>query len=541
MAAKPPEFKTEVVTNFSAKLSRYNNGELDSGFAKFLTTAYVDSFRYPGNLSWMETPIQIDSGGTIITDLIVAGKERVENGISYVYAIGHLGRLYKIQVNNPSTDNPNYDTPVLLTTLTNGQTFTFGGSMEFFGASGNTYIWIGHDAGVTRIDFAGTNETVIGTTDSTHWIANVPRQVIVFIGSLFYTNGTNIAQIDSTLTVVSYTKLSPGFPINTNARDIRQTADGRYIVVVVTEAPLNSILALTQDTNNLSSAKSYLIYWNGTDVAASSSTIIPSYITNSYFTFAALEFFFGSDSRGGNLSNPQQKILSLPQMLSPLPNSIYSNGNMIDWIVPFYNNGFLKGQIISYGQYDAEFEPAYYRRMMMPANGTSTDVVQTPFMLPVSNYSFGASYNAYTGNVIGTGKIYFSTLENNGTTQKFRFYSFLNVPYGTGTAAGGVYETQTQIFGEKRQIKELRFYIEPLVANNSFQIDLIGSDGNVITDSLGVRQFTVGNPNAVVGQDMLKYNPQVAPTYCLGVRITNLGTKNFVMHKMEIDHCSGGD
>lgn len=134
---------TLVIDNFAARLTRYDNGNINSGFAKYATCG-VDPFSKPGRLTWLETATRIDSGGSVITDLIMAGKERVESGISYVYAIGHTGRLYKIQVNDPTTYNPNYDNPVLLATISSGSpTFTRGGSIDFFGATERIYI--GHD------------------------------------------------------------------------------------------------------------------------------------------------------------------------------------------------------------------------------------------------------------------------------------------------------------------------------------------------------------------------------------------------------------
>jgi len=75
------------------------------------------------------------------------------------------------------------------------------------------------------------------------------------------------------------------------------------------------------------------------------------------------------------------------------------------------------------------------------------------------------------------------------------------------------------------------------VANNSFTIDLIGSNGGVITNSS--KTFTVGT-NVTAGQDMVQYNPQVAPTHVLGVRITNVGSVNWTCMKIEIDYEPAG-
>jgi len=152
---------TLKVDNFKGSMTAYVTGDINSGLTNVFEQFGANPFTYPGRLTWSTESEQIDPNGSVITDLIVAGKERVESGIIYVYAIGHTGRLYKIQVNNPATFNPDYDNPVLLATLSsNSPTFTRGGFIDFFGSTERIYI--GHDKGVTRIDFNGTNETFVG-------------------------------------------------------------------------------------------------------------------------------------------------------------------------------------------------------------------------------------------------------------------------------------------------------------------------------------------------------------------------------------------
>ncbi len=147
--------KTLVIDNFTGGMTQYTDGDINSGRSNVFVSSGANPFARPGNLTWNPDSTQIDPAGSVITDLIMDGKERVENGILYVYAIGHTGRLYKIQVNDPSSYNADYDNPVLLATLTaETPTFTRGGSIDFFGSTERIYI--GHDKGVTRIDFDGT-------------------------------------------------------------------------------------------------------------------------------------------------------------------------------------------------------------------------------------------------------------------------------------------------------------------------------------------------------------------------------------------------
>src|SRR3990167_6234997 len=233
---RPFPTTTKVIDNFKGNMTPYRNGDLNNGRSYWIDVFGSDPFTKPGNLTWNEEATQIDSAGSVITDLIMAGKVRVESGIIYVYAIGHTGRLYKIQVNDPTTYNPDYDNPVLLATLTSGTpTFTRGAFMDFFGATERIYI--SHDKGVTRLNFDGTSETVVGVVGS--WTQNVPKPLQQFLGKLYIGNWTNLAEIDSTATVTSYTKLSPSFPANSQVRDLKMSPDGNYIHSVVTELPLN--------------------------------------------------------------------------------------------------------------------------------------------------------------------------------------------------------------------------------------------------------------------------------------------------------------
>ncbi len=537
---------TKIIDNFAGRLVRDNIGDMNSGLAKFGTTFGNEPFSNPGNLTWYETPIQIDPSGSVITDLILAGKERVESGISYVYAIGHTGRLYKIQVNDPSSYNPNYDNPVLLTTLTiNSPTFTRGASLDFYGATEKIYI--GHDMGVTSINFNGSSEAFVGVLGS--WTQNVPRPFQQFVGSLFVGNSSNLAQIDSTATVISYGKLSPGFPTNTQVRDIDLTPDGVYLEAVVSRLALPDITLSTQDTTFLSNSESYIFKWNGTDTGYTSFNTYPSFSLNANIMFGNYQYTFGYDLAGCAVFNPIKKILTPILNQAPLPNAISSNANVLGWMAPEFVQGFLKGTQFLFGPLDFEYqENSWYRPFQASATGTETDVIRMPFTLIVSNLVIGASTNGYFRGTVGVGKQYFSTLEaSSAPTTKYKFYKFINTPIGTGTTIGGVYETQQEtsfklfrsIITKKFKCTNVRFYTAPLIANNSFKIDLIGSDGNPITG--GSQTFTVGSGNVIAGQDFLWYTPQMSPTYSLGVRITNLGSVNWTGVKLELDYEEEGN
>lgn len=529
------KIQTTIIDQFKGNLVRDNINKMNSGNAKYSTTFGNDPFSNPGNLTWNEQAIQIDPTGTVITDLIMCGKERVESGISYTYCVGHTGRVYKIQMNDPASYNPNYDNPVLLTTLTiNTPTFTRGGSVDFYGTTERMYI--GHDKGVTQLNFDGSGEAFIGVLGT--WIQNVPRPIRQFIGSMFIGNGPNLAQIDSTLTVITYTKLSPGFPDNTQVRDIDVSVDGTYLDTVVSRLALPDITSSAVDTTLQTNSESYIFRWNGTDAGYTAFTSFPSFSLNANQTFGNWQYTFGYDIAGAAVFNPITKVLSPILSQAPLPNAIGSNGNIVGWCVPEFVQGFLRFSQFIYGSLDSEITTAWYRQYQQSAQGFETDVMRVPFQLIVSNLVIGSVTNGYAGGVSGSGKLYFSTLETSAApTTKYKFYKFFPVPTGIGTPCPGVYETQSELFSKKIKPSEVRIYTAPLITGNSFTIDLIGSDGNPIPNSS--KTFTAGTTNPA-GNDFLWYTPAGEPTFILAMRITNTGTTNMTFYKVEIDYTQYG-
>lgn len=529
--------KTLVVDNFKGSMTAYQDGDINSGFSYVVTVGGQNPFPKPGNLTWANAHEQIDAPGDVITDLIMAGKERVESGVLYVYAIGHTGRLYKIQVNDPTTFNPDYDNPVLLTTLTSGSpTFTRGGFIDFFGATERIYI--GHDKGVTRVDFNGTNETAVSGT----WTQTVPRPLKQFLGKLYIGNGSNIAEIDSTATVTSSTKLSPGFPTNSQVRDMDVTPDGNYLQIVVSQLALGDITTGTQDTSVTANAGSYIFKWNGTDTGYTAFDTFPSFSLSANTIFGPYQYTFGYDQFGAAAFNPTNKLLSLQEVVAPLPNNVFSVGNLAGWMSPLYFDGLMEADLIMYGSMDFEVGPGYWDIFWYNATAPETDVVQTPFCMPVSNFGFGSSSNGYADNIFGTSKLYFSSLEtSSGPTTAYRLYKLV-ITTSPSVAPGAamtqaIYQTQNQIFSKKVTVKEVRIYGEPWVAGNSFTIDLIGSGGVVIPNSS--KTFTAGT-NLTIGDDFAWYTPDPAPTYALGVSIINEGEVNHTITKIEIDYDTGG-
>ena len=434
----------KIIDNFTGHLTRVNIGEMTSGFAKYATTYGNDPFSNLPNLSWLEAATQIDPTGAVITDLITAAKPNLENGITYVYAIGHTGRVYKIQVNQPSAYNPNWDNPVLLTTLTiNSPTFKYGASIQFYGLGGGK-IYIGGDMGVTSINFNGTGEAFVGTLSS--WVQNIPRPSAQFIGNMYWANGNNIAVIDSTLTVTNYTVLSPALPSGVQVRDLDITPNGNYLQLIGSEIPAVDMSLGTQDTSSLTSGLSYRFFWNGADIGATSFFTFNGYSMNANVSFANYTYSLGYDLGGAAIYSGNNKLLSLPNSVCPNFEALFSTGNMMGFANPETVGGFLNANLMFYGQYDQDLPKAsLYRFLRMAATGVQTDIIQIPVCLTVSNLFYGSSSSGYANNEVGSAKLYFSTVETSSApTTKYKLYKFTTVPTGVGTAIQGVYETQNE-------------------------------------------------------------------------------------------------
>lgn len=534
--------KTLVVDNFRGSMTLYQDGDINSGRSYVQNVSGYDPFVKPGNLTWSQAPVQVDAAGAVITDLIMAAKERVESGILYVYAIGHTGRLYKIQVNNPATFNPDYDNPVLVTTLAVGSpTFTRGGFMDFFGAT--EQIYIGHDQGVTRINFDGTSETAISGT----WAQTVPRPLKQFIGKLYIGNGSNIAEIDSTATVTSSTKLSPGFPTNTQVRDMDVTPDGTYLQMVVTRLALGDITSTVLDTSITANSESYIFKWNGTDIGYTAFTTFPSFSLTANTMFQNYQYTIGYDQYGMAVFNPSEKIIQWAESGLPLPNSITSTANILQFLGPVFYNDVLEVDFWNWGSMDFEVGPGFYNLFFMNATLPETDIILTPCVVQVSNIGIGPSSNGYADFVFGKAKIYFSTLETSSSpTTEYRFYKWSPVVSANVTSGdiipGAVYQTQTQLFSKKVLVKEVRIYASPWVAGNSFTIELVGSSGYTFAGggmAGGSKTFTAGT-NLTIGDDFAWYTPDCAPTYAVGLAVVNEGIVNHTISKIEIDYDDRG-
>ncbi len=541
--------QTLVIDQFGGPLTRVVNGPINSGFAKFDTSFGYDPFTKPGALTFMEQPTSILS--LTSTDGPITGlKAKMDSGTEYVYGLTEAtAKLYKIQVNNTFTKNPNYDTPSVISTFTDQfPTFYRGCAIEPYGASiaGAYKIYVGGDNGITKVYSDGSVPSFVGAVNS--YVATVPRPLVQFLGKLYFGNGNNIGEIDSTETVTTYTKLSPGFPVGFYVRDLDVTPDGNYMQITVANTN-QVVLDMTQGGDIPSGTEeSYKFFWNGTDTTYTSYETYNGYSLTANVAFSNKNFTTGFDMGGSAIYKSQEKIWTLPKTVSPNYSALFSTGNLMGFGAAEYDNnaGKYKGAVYFYGKYDNESKEGLYRVLRF-SSGQGTDVGMIPACIPVTNVWYAQPIYAYAGNVGTVSKLYLTASENKTAAVYYPLYKFNTIPTGSVAALGGVYETQTQLFSKKITVSDVRIYGEPWTANNAFTVDLIGSNNSSIagasytfsTSILGTGANATASTIGI-GQDYAWYNPTQAPTYALGVKITNLGTNNLTIRKVEVDYSTGG-
>lgn len=545
--------QTLPITNFGGRLTRVLNGDLNSGFAKFTPSFGYDPFSKPMNLTWLESPTDIT--GTAISDLPLAATPKVEAGILYVYTLGSTGNLYKIQPNSDS--NPNVDSVVGITSVkAGGITYNKGASMQLFGfasvvgASSSSVLaklYVGGDGQVNKVNIDGSAEAIVGTIGN--YVQNRYRPLTQFVGKLVFGNGNSIGIIDSTGTVTSplnmssvYSELNPDLPPETYVTDLDLSMDGNYTLISTSGVLNESLTNFSAGTGGLNPAlvsSGNVYYWNGLDQAATSVKYIGGSGISALQTYLDKNMIFTGDAFGSSLNNDSQKILSLPNNKLPSPNATAVNGNFVTWVAPeLSTNGTnLVASMYYFGSLDQENPPGLFRVMRFSPVLANGFIIQAPLNTLVNrNYTY---VNSTSSSVltVGYGKHYVSLFDRNSSTSDFYLLRFLITSSGSGTPQLGVYETQTQLFSKKVTAKQVRVYCEPTVANNGFQIDLIGSDGNVLSGGTLNYTFAAGN-NEQAGQGSLEritLNPTSDGSYALGVRVTNTGTTNMTIKKIELD------
>ena len=540
--------ETLTITNLGGPLTRRNTGDIKSGLAKYNTSWGYDPFSKPGNLTWMEQPTSILTsavGGS--NNLIVAMKQRSTGSVLTVYAIDGTNRLHAVRVDNTGTGTQVADTdsPSIVGALPISPEFTRNTGIVFYGDPEK--IFYGDGDGLQKINFNGSGGTSIYGTSSV--IGSVPRPMTTFLGRIYFGNGNNIGEIDSTELITTGAKLSPALPIGVVARDLEVTPDGNYLQITTSNNDTFEGF-VNIDTTQEAAVDSGKYLWNGVDAGATAAGKYGGTFLTANKSFSDKNYTFGYDQRGGAIYLGQEKRVSLPRTLSPHPSAVFSSGNMNYFMAPEQEDSsdLFRGTLYGYGKYDDETPEGLFRFLRVNANTASiagSEIRAVPGCIPVANLLYLPSFYDYSDNIAGSGKIYFTTVENDNdastTGRVGKLWRHRIVPTGVGSVVAGVYETQTQMFSKKAKIPEVRVYTEPLIGGNDFIVDLIGSGGSVMAG--GSQRFQVATGSVATGADMVHFNPAIAPTYALGVRITNssiTGVANWTANKIEVDYDLGG-
>ena len=520
-----------VITNLGGPLTRKNTGDVNSGLAKFSPSWGYDPYSKPGNLTWLEQPTSILTGV-----IFPAMKQRTESNINYIYAIGSNNNLYRVTVN--STSNPDVDSPSVISNMGgSADTYVRGGGMTFYGSTEK--IFLGGDDRVQVVNFNGSSPSVIGTM-----IADSPRPMVNFLGKIYFGNGANIGEIDSGETITTAAKLNPALPSGLVINDLDITPNGNYLQITASRTnSLDAIGGTPADTSSFNATDSFKFYWNGIDASYSTQETHTGVVLTANLAKGNDNYTFGYDHSGtGIFSGPEKKV-SLPDVLNPMPNAVFSSGNMMGFVAPEYERSATRFRtgVFHYGQFDDETPHGLYRLARQNASLANDTVVAAA--VNVSSHMYQPSQFGLITNIAGTGKIYYSTNELPSVTGTNiqKVWRFRTVPTETNSIMAGVYETQTQLFSKKIKVPEVRIYTEPLIGGNDFVIDLIGSGRSVMAG--GSQRFQVATGSVATGTDMVHFNPGMAPTYALGVRITNssvTGVANWTVNKIEVDYDSGG-
>lgn len=538
--------KTIEISNFGGRLTRVLNGEMNSGLAKFLPSWGYDPFTKPGNLMWLEKPTDIGTGS--VFGCVLDAKPRSTGATTLIYAVActpNTGKLYAITPNSRSNPNLN-QTSLLGAIAANSPSFDYGASMDFYGVVEKIYI--GSNNQINSINFDGSSDTVVGS--AANYFGNTYRPLKQFVGKLCFGNGNTIGAVSQTGTVTSsvigtgngnlYSEFNPPLPVESRVHDLDNSIDGNYLLTTASYVPNENILTVLADGIGASASEGALYKWNGSDQTTTAFTSIPSYALTSLQTYLSNNMFFANDSFGAALNDGTNKLLTLTNNKPPLPNATTSNANFLTWMAPEASNdrSSLFGSLYYYGRLDEENPVGLYRMLRYTSILPNGFVYQIPMNRMVNNRYFTLNNSISSVVALGYGRHYFSTFETSATTSSFYgLYSYNVTPTGTGTPNLGVYETQTQLFAQRVAAKQVRVYTEPTATGNGFQLDLIGSDGLVINNSSFTYTYSAGTDLTLLqgSLERINFNPAMPDVYAIGVRITNTGTTNMTIKKIELD------
>lgn len=571
MASSPVQ--TIAITNFTGALTRQVNGDLNSGLAKFATSWGYDPFSQPGNLTWNYQTTSIVGttasigGASLPFGLPLAG---VKTSKPYYYVVDNFGYYRVLQntrvsyfigsgnvVFNPVADG------VVSTIGTVPGSFNFGAGMANFGggvviSSDQNIVWFNNSSSGVSVD---SQASVFGNASS---VLAAPHPLKEFQGKLYYGNGNNIGEIINTGTfgfITTGSKLSPALPSGLTVVDLDVTPEGDYLLITGSfESPPylgnggGTHFTTTADFQNYA-ADSYVFQWNGSDTGVTAVRALPNFPATALSTFLDNQYTTIQDAFGMALLQGNQKLLTLPNNNSPFYNSLSPNGTFLTWVsvegfagtLTATSNGYSSvfSSLYYFGKLDEQNPTGLWRMNRIAPIGNGYTTQYTALNAVVTNYS------SYSNEVWGFGRHLIGTqdaLAQNFSSVFGRLHVFLLNPAQNTTPTQGVYETQTQLFSRRISVSQVRVYCDPTVSGNGFRLELLGSQysnfGTASPVSNGVFTYTFGDvvdpQSGSSSVERINFNPDSKTQYSLGIRITNTGTTNMVIRKIELDFSEEG-
>lgn len=531
MASSPTQ--TIAITNFSGPLTRQVNGDLNSGMAKFATSWGYDPFSQPGNLTWNYQASDIK--GSVITDAVVAGTFNFLNNFTF---FGNSGRLYNVNPTGLTDNSPLADTSSFLGSLP-ASDFIYGSDIiAGLTKISNAQSVLGtSDTKLFKISTDGSAGSVIGTFANTSYGIG-PHPMVQFLGKTYAGDGNQLWEVTG-LVVTNTAVLNPPLPLNLRITDVDLTPEGDYMVITATRT---GVMPLDRSTGTIrpnNAGESYLFYWNGTDAGVTAVKTLPSWPTSAFQNFLDKQYITQQDAFGMALYEGNTKLLTLPSNVFPASNALTSNGNFLTW-----TSNETTGTVNNSTQPSSTYTSLYYFGRLDEQNPSG--LFRMLRISPTSGAAYSSPYNGMINDfyqqasiVSGWGKHYITTQELNssGTSAATHFYSFALNPAQSGLPVLGVYETQTQLFSKRISVSQIRVYCDPTATGNSFKLDIIGSNGNPVPN--GTYTYTYGDitdpQSGSQAVERVNFNSDCKTQYSLGVRITNLGTTNMVIRKVELD------
>jgi hypothetical protein len=567
--AKP---QTIVITNFGGRLTRIINGDLNSGFAKFDTSWGYDPFTKPMNLTWLEQPTSIAGLSDVVMGGITRTDEPFSGTVQKAYLAGSTGKIYNVLVSAPLISGTALIDSVVGVTSVNS-TFFYGAGMQFFGQ--NEKLYLGGDTkivatgSVTSVGIFQTagDSSTIGNTSFMGLLA--PHPLAKFAGKLVFGNGPSIGVVDTTGTITSsvytavnyrgnqYSELFPPLQSDNVVRDLDATIDASYVDIGASNvAP--ELIAFPRpsnathewfDSSYADPGQGGIFSWNGVDKGITKAQFIPGGVTTAIQNFLQTQILFINDTFGtAVVGRDGTKLLTLPSNKSPVPNATTTNGNFVAWMSPEVVDDNRVASLYYFGSLDGENPAGLYRLLRQASPLSDGQIFQVPYNQIVNNAY--KTINRSVSSIINAsyGKHYFSTysvsptVTTSSTVGAYHLYRFLVNQTGVFPPLEGTYETQTQLFSKRVSLAQIRVYTEPTATGNGFQLDIIGADGAVVSNGTFTYSYAAGTDVTLLqgALQRINFDTAINTGYAFGVRVTNTGTANMIIKKIEVDYNESG-